>query len=256
MGKYKNYKGPVSYVWRVLFFAIGQLFLTAGICLGKVSKFGVSAGASVPNIANIISDGKITLGQGMTYFFYFFIACHYLTILIKKQKWSWLYLFEFAGALITGWFTDLNMLWIAPIASGLHPENSIVLQIVFTVLSALFQGFGLAIYIDTDLFPNPPEAMMVAIQMWNPKWKLSSLKIATDCTYVCLSLIAGFIAKGMLFSQDGIWFGTVFLALAVGRVMGWLRPIVSPPLKKLFYGEPPVEETDAQPIPQEEEQVQ
>ena len=246
MGKYKNYKGPVSYVWRVLFFAIGQLFLTAGICLGKVSKFGVSAGASVPNIANIISDGKITLGQGMTYFFYFFIACHYLTILIKKQKWSWLYLFEFAGALITGWFTDLNMLWIAPIASGLHPENSIVLQIVFTVLSALFQGFGLAIYIDTDLFPNPPEAMMVAIQMWNPKWKLSSLKIATDCTYVCLSLIAGFIAKGMLFSQDGIWFGTVFLALAVGRVMGWLRPLVSPPLKKLFYGEPPEEDTAVQ----------
>ena len=246
MGKYKNYKGPVSYVWRVLFFAIGQLFLTAGICLGKVSKFGVSAGASVPNIVNIISDGKITLGQGMTYFFYFFIACHYLTILIKKQKWSWLYLFEFAGALITGWFTDLNMLWIAPIASGLHPENSIVLQIVFTVLSALFQGFGLAIYIDTDLFPNPPEAMMVAIQMWNPKWKLSSLKIATDCTYVCLSLIAGFIAKGMLFSQDGIWFGTVFLALAVGRVMGWLRPLVSPPLKKLFYGEPPEEDTAVQ----------
>ena len=245
MGKYKNYKGPVSYVWRVLFFAIGQFFLTAGICLGKVSKFGVSAGASVPNIANIISDGAITLGQGMTYFFYFFIACHYLTILIKKQKWSWLYLFEFAGALITGWFTDLNMLWIAPIANGLHPENSIVLQIVFTVLSALFQGFGLAIYIDTDLFPNPPEAMMIALQMWNPKWKLSNLKIATDCTYVCLSLIAGFIAKGILFSQDGIWFGTVFLALAVGRVMGLLRPIVSPPLKKLFYGEPPKEESEA-----------
>ena len=74
MGKYKNYKGPVSYVWRVLFFAIGQLFLTAGICLGKVSKFGVSAGASLPNIVNIITNGKITLGQGMTYFFYFFIA--------------------------------------------------------------------------------------------------------------------------------------------------------------------------------------
>ena len=242
MAKSVNYKGPVSYVWRVIAFIVGQVFLTAGICIAKVSKFGVSAGASFPNALNQITNGAITLGQGMTYFFYFFIACHYLTIFIKKQKWSWLYLFEFAGALITGWFTDFNMIWIKPIAESLHPEASIVWQLVFTVLSAITQGFGLAVYIDADLFPNPPEAMMMALQMWNPKWTIGNLKIATDCTYVIVSLILGYIATGVLFSQDGIWFGTVFLALAVGKVLGFLRPRFAPKLKKLFFGEPPKNE--------------
>jgi len=241
MGKHKNYKGPISYLWRILFWILGEFFLTAGICIAKVSKFGVSAGASFPNALNIMSKGAITLGQGMTYFFYFFIACHFLTIFIKKAKWSWLYLFEFAGALITGWFTDANMLWIKPLAESLHPESSILLQLLFTVLSAAFQGFGLTIYIDADLFPNPPEAMMVALQLWNPKWKIGNLKIATDCTYVCVSLIIGFVSTGVLFSQDGIWFGTVFLALAVGKALGLFRPHIAPKLIKLFFGEAPAE---------------
>ena len=243
MGKHKNYKGPISYLWRALFWFIGEFFLTAGICIAKVSKFGVSAGASFPNALNHISHGAITLGQGMTYFFYFFIACHFITIFIKKAKWSWLYLLEFAGALITGWFTDANMLWIAPIANGLHPENSIALQILFTILSALFQGFGLSVYMDADLFPNPPEAMMVALQLWNPKWTIGNLKIATDCTYVCVSLILDWIAIGKPIGQDGIWIGTIFLALAVGKVLGFIRPKIAPKLIKFFFGEPPKEET-------------
>ena len=86
---------------------------------------------------------------------------------------------------------------------------------------------------------------MMALQMWNPKWKLSTLKIATDSTYVGISLILSFIFTHVLFSQDNIWIGTVFLALAVGKVMGFLRPIVSPHLKKLFYGEAPAEEAAA-----------
>ena len=39
----------------------------------------------------------------------------------------------------------------------------------------------------------------------------------------------------------------VFLALAVGKVMGFLRPHISPKLKKLFYGEAPEGEAETKP---------
>ena len=132
------------------------------------------------------------------------------------------------SSIIFGLFINLATL----LFGGLDPQNYAAKAAVL-IAGFIVQAIGIAIYVDTRLILMPPEGVIVAL---NKKFDLSlgKAKIAEDVTLVILALILSLL---VLHRIEGIREGTVFLALAVGPVMGKIHNLIEKPLKKIYYPE-------------------
>ena len=94
-------------------------------------------------------------------------------------------------------------------------------------------GFSLVLSIDVKIAPMPAEGLVgcLADRLGKP---FSKMKTAFDCTSVLVGAVLSLLFLGALV---GIREGTVLTALLAGRMMGQVRKLIGPWIRKLCFGE-------------------
>ena len=211
---------PVKLLARLGVYCLGLLILAFGIALAVNSNLGVSPVSSLPYVVSQIAG--ISLGT-CTIAVY---ICYILLQMVISRKFQPALLLQLVFSTIFGWFVDAAKFLLGDFCLPTYFG-----QLAMLAASILLIGFSLVLYIDVDLSPMPAEGLVGCIAAKNGK-SFSKMKTLFDCTSVLVAVILSFLFLGKL---TGIREGTVLTALLAGRMMGLLRPVVGPRLRKICF---------------------
>ncbi|MDR3344544.1 MAG: DUF6198 family protein, partial [Oscillospiraceae bacterium] len=155
--------------------------------------------------------------------FMFFIL---LQALVLRRDFKPLSLLQILVALVFGLFVDA-----AGVLVGLIPVQglSYPMQLVFLAFSILLIPTGLTFYLGAKILPMPSEGICLAIQSRLKDVPYHKVKVAVDCACVLSAIAIVWFGTGHL---TDIREGTLITAVMAGIVMGWLRPVLHPFLRK------------------------
>ena len=213
-------KNPLKLAARLGIYCLGLWILAIGIALSVNSNLGVSPVSSLPYVVSQITE--ISLGTCTTIVY----ALYILLQMVLSRKFRPALLLQLVFSTIFGWFVDAAKFLLGDFCLPTYFG-----QLAMLAASILLIGFSLVLYIDVELAPMPAEGLVGCIAGKNGK-PFSQMKTLFDCTSVLVAVILSFIFLGKL---TGIREGTVLTALLAGRMMGLLRPIVGPRLRKICF---------------------
>ena len=196
---------------RVAIYLAGVVTVSLGIVLCKKCNLGISPISSVPFVVEIFTP--ISFGM-LTMLFHFINTGLQLILMRKVSLWV---LLQIPLAFVFGWVIDfLNK--IVQFDSGI-----VVNQVLALIFSVLFTAFGMLLMLGMDLVQNPPDGTVKLIAEKCGR-EVGQIKIFYDITCVVLSVSIGLI---VLHRVEGIGIATIVSAIFVGRVLTWLRMLVS-----------------------------
>ena len=215
-------KNPAKLAARLGIYCLGLLILAFGIALAVNCRLGVSPVSSLPYVVSLISG--ISLGTCTTIIY----ALYVLLQMAFSRKFQPALLLQLVFSTIFGYFVDG-----AKFILGDFCLPTYLGQLTMLAASILLIGFSLVLYIDVKIAPMPAEGLVGCIA---DKWgkPFSRIKTLFDCTSVLVGAVLCFLFLGRLV---GIREGTVLTALLAGRIMGFLRKWLSPPIQKICFGE-------------------
>lgn len=217
------------WVYRLLFYLVGQFIITAGEVMVVKADIGVTTGTVLPLSLNSLCG--LSLGTGSFLMFCFFIV---IQLFVFKREFPIRYFLQIFAALFYGVLIDF---WNWTFSGFLMPQTY-AQRFILLLVGILIESFGTAIYIDTNVVPMPPDGFLFAVRKLFPKLSLGTAKVTVDCFSVAVGVIVcvvGTALQGHL-QIIGVREGTILVALCIGKVMGFLHKPLSKPLNKLFYG--------------------
>ncbi|MDR1410180.1 MAG: DUF6198 family protein [Oscillospiraceae bacterium] len=227
---------PGSLITRLLFYIGGMFLVALGVRVAVRGGLGISPVSSPSrSIFNMIQVhdwslelfGKhigITYGMCSAAVFIFFIL---LQVIVLRRDFKPINLLQILVSTVFGFFVDL-----AGSVVALIPTPEVLpypLRLVFLACSILLIAVGLIFYLGAKLLPMPSEGICLAIQSRLKDVPYHKVKVAADCACV-LSAIA--IVWFSTHTLTDIREGTLITAVMAGVVMGWLKPVLHPFLKK------------------------
>ena len=207
---------------RLSIYIIGLFLLALGATFSILAGIGVSPVTSLPYALALITP----LSVGVTTVLANFIFIILQAILLKKIRWKNFFI-QLIIAVLFGSFMDLTI-WLT---KGLPDANSIVLIIIYLVLSLVIVSFGLLLYFTANLPTMPYDSLThVIANTW--KMKFSKAKITSDMLNVIISLI---ICLLFIQSFGAIGIGTFIAAYGIGKIVGILLHKLQPSLKQWVF---------------------
>ncbi|WP_409273659.1 YczE/YyaS/YitT family protein [Neobacillus sp. SCS-31] len=197
----------MSLVYRFLFFLIGLMILTIGICMTIVADFGAGAWDAL-NVALTETFG-LSIGRWVMIVGAILIV---VNAFLHKSRPEFLAIgIIFAiGSLIDLWMSLFFKGWEP---SGLYGQLSMFLAGIVVI------GIGAAIYLQPKFPLNPIDSLMMGIK------KRLNVSIMTAKTIgELIALILALVFKGP------IGLGTLIITFAIGPVI----QLFFPPLEKLY----------------------
>ena len=213
---------PVKLLLRLGIYCLGLLILSFGIALAVNSNLGVSPVSSLPYVVSQIAG--VSLGTCTILVYIGFI----LLQMVISRKFQPALLLQLVFSTIFGYFVDG-----AKYVLGDFCLPGYVGKLVMLAASIALIGFSLVLYIDVKIAPMPAEGLVgcLADRLGKP---FSKMKTAFDCTSVLVGAVLSLLFLGALV---GIREGTVLTALLAGRMMGQVRKLIGPWIRKLCFGE-------------------
>jgi uncharacterized membrane protein YczE len=106
------------------------------------------------------------------------------------------------------------------------PDHYLV-RLSCLVISIVFVATGLLLYLSTDIVPQPPEGLMLAISK-KTGIRLPKIKVVFDCTAVAVAVAISLMAFGEI---RGVREGTIISAIMIGKALGlfsakWKKTVV------------------------------
>lgn len=217
----KNTK-PAHLAARLGIYCLGLLVLAFGIALSVNCQLGVSPVSSLPFVVSQIL--KISLGNCTIIVYSIYI----LLQMVISRKFQPSLALQLVFSTIFGYFVDG-----AKYMLGDFCLPGYFGKLAMLAGSIVLIGFSLVLYIDVQIAPMPAEGLVgcLAGKLGKP---FSKMKTAFDCTSVLVGIVLSFLFLGKLV---GIREGTVLTALLAGRMMGALRKVIGPWIRKLCFGE-------------------
>lgn len=207
---------------RLSIYIIGLFLLALGATFSILAGIGVSPVTSLPYALALITP----LSVGVTTILANFIFIILQAILLKEIRWKNFFI-QLIIAVLFGSFMDLTI-WLT---KGLPDANSIVLIIIYLVLSLVIVGLGLLLYFTANLPTMPYDSLThVIANTW--KMKFSKAKITSDMLNVIISLI---ICLLFIQSFGAIGIGTFVAAYGIGKIVGILLHKLQPSLKQWVF---------------------
>ena len=207
---------------RLSIYIIGLFLLALGATFSILAGIGVSPVTSLPYALALITP----LSVGVTTVLANFIFIILQAILLKEIRWKNFFI-QLIIAVLFGSFMDLTI-WLT---KGLPDANSIVLIIIYLVLSLVIVSFGLLLYFTANLPTMPYDSLThVIANTW--KMKFSKAKITSDMLNVIISLI---ICLLFIQSFGAIGIGTFIAAYGIGKIVGILLHKLQPSLKQWVF---------------------
>lgn len=185
-------------VKRVCMFVFGLFIMSLGVAFSIVSTLGTTPVSSMSYALALVTNIDI----GVTTFL-FNAALILVQFLILRSKFNKKRLLQLINCVLFGYFTDLALY----IVSFVPFDGSVLMCILFLVLSIFLIALGIFIYMPANIAPLPGEGCVEAVAIVTG-WRFSTIKIAFDATMVTIALIL-----------CGLWYTNVFGAVYIGTVI-------------------------------------
>jgi len=196
-------------VKRVIVYCFGLLCLAFGVSFSIKSNLGVSPINSIPYVLSLVT-GR---GQGLitTMIFSLYVM---MQILILRKEFQIKNLLQLMFASLFGNLVTFSNHVLRNI---IVPEHYFI-RLSCLVISILFVAIGLLLYLSTDIVPQPPEGLMLAISK-KTGIRMSKIKVLFDCTAVAIAAIISLIAFR---EMRGVREGTIISAILIGKALDLL----------------------------------
>lgn len=210
-----------KFVYRVLVYALGLLFLAFSVALAANANLGISPVNSLPYVVSLITSLPVSTCVILVF-------CSYilLQIILLRREFRWINLFQIAFSTLFAYFVDFAKWvlgdWAIPTYAG---------SLVMTAISIVVISIGVALYVDVDLIPMPAEGLSLALSK-KTGVSFPNMKMILDCSFVALAALLSLL---FLHKLVGVREGTVLAALLVGKVVGFLQRWIKPLVRKLCF---------------------
>jgi len=216
------------FVYRILIYALGLLFLAFSVAFARNSDLGISPVNSLPNAIWLVCEEKLptlgmSFGNWVTAVFCFFIL---LQIILLRKNFKWYNIFQIAFSTLFGFFSDF-----AKWALGSFTLPGYIGQLAMLLISIVLIAIGISLYVDTKLIPMPTEGLIQAISDVT-KIKFHNVKTITDCCIVITATLISLLVLGRL---EGVREGTIISALLVGKAIGILQKWIKPAVERICF---------------------
>lgn len=189
---------------RICLFIMGLFIMSLGVAFSIISSLGTTPISSISYSLALITNINI----GITTFI-FNAALVILQIFILRSKFKKKRLLQFINCVLFGYFTDLALY----IVSFIHYTPSLLVSIVFLIISIFLTALGIFIYMPADIAPLPGEGCVESVAIVTG-WRFSTIKIGFDASMVIISLIlCGLFYTNIL---GAVNIGTIIAAFFVG----------------------------------------
>lgn len=183
---------------RVCQFVLGLFIMSVGVAFSITSTLGTTPISSISYALALITNINI----GITTFV-FNASLILIQFLILRSKFDKRRLLQLINCVLFGYFTDLALYLV----SFVPFDGSLVMCVVFLVVSILLIAFGIFVYMSANIAPLPGEGCVEAVAIVT-NWRFSTIKIAFDATMVAIALI-----------MCGLWYTNVFGAVYAGTII-------------------------------------
>ena len=183
---------------RICLFVVGLFIMSLGVAFSIVSTLGTTPISSISYSLALITNINI----GITTFI-FNAALIFIQLLILRFDFKKKRLLQFINCVMFGYFTDLALY----IVSFIPFDGSILMAILFLVVSIFLIAFGIFVYMPANIAPLPGEGCVEAVAIVTG-WRFSTIKIAFDATMVIISLV-----------MCGLWYINILGAVNVGTII-------------------------------------
>lgn len=187
--------------------------MTLGVALCVRSNLGSSVISSLPYVLSLAGPVSFipawTIGTYTILMNFIFVICQ---ILILRNRFELVQLFQLVIGFVFGWLIDFNM-WLTDFLLC----NTLIMQILTQLAGCTIMGIGIAFEIKCGSVTMPGEGISIATsQVCNLPFP--KVKIIIDTTLVILAVTACYLFFGKwIWSVVGV--GTLFAMVYVGLVV-------------------------------------
>lgn len=178
--------------------------MSLGVAFSIVSTLGTTPISSISYSLSLITNINI----GITTFV-FNLALIFIQFLVLRSKFHKKRLLQVINCVLFGYFTDLALYLVLQVPF----DHTILMSVVFLVLSIFLIALGIFIYMPANIAPLPGEGCVESIAIVT-NWRFSTVKIAFDASMVITSLILCGLFYTSIFGAVNI--GTIISAFLVG----------------------------------------
>ena len=195
----------LQFIKRLVVYLIGVYFTAVAIAISKMTPLGISPNSSLPNEISLILDANLGLVTAIVFASFVFIQW----ILLGKD-FKVINFIQVLLSIIYGFFVNSA---VALVTRVLPPCDTYLLQIIYTLVSAVLLGAAVKVYLAPKVMALPAEGLAQAVAQ-RFKIPFPTAKNVCDITIVTISVILSFVYFGTLY---GIREGTIIHAILVGR---------------------------------------
>lgn len=212
---------------RVAVYVVGALLLALGVVLNTKSNLGISTTNSVPNVLNVVvhqHDPNTWMTLGWACNIIYVIDICFQCIVYRQVRVKVLLQLPFSvlfGRVVdfyVGLFVGAGVLDATTKALAVPSMGT---QVVFLVLGIVFTAVGIAMVVNMDFVPNPPDGGVQALTALT-KWPFGRAKILWDGILLVITCVVS-----LVFTTDhtivGIGIGTVLAFFAIGNIISWVN---------------------------------
>ncbi len=207
---------------RLLLYLAGLFIMAFGVSASIMSNLGVSPIDTIPYVTSEIL--KIDMGICTTAIFTCYVL---LQILLLGRKFPKRNILQIAVSAVSGAFISITN----RLAAAILPEaTGYGIQLCYVVLSMALLGFGIFLYVETDIMSLPAEGVAQALAI-RAKRPMSTMKIFFDWSVVAVSAV---LSICFLKEFRGIREGTLIAAFGVGLFIKLYTRCFQKPLQKFL----------------------
>lgn len=189
--------------------------MSLGVAFSIVSTLGTTPISSISYSLSLITNINI----GITTFV-FNLALIFIQFLVLRSKFHKKRMLQVINCVLFGYFTDLALYLVLQVPF----DHTILMSVVFLVLSIFLIALGIFIYMPANIAPLPGEGCVESIAIVT-NWRFSTVKIAFDASMVITSLILCGLFYTSIFGAVNI--GTIISAFLVGFTLRQISNIYS-----------------------------
>ena len=189
---------------RIFLFVVGLFIMAHGVAFSIVSTLGTTPISSISYALALVTNIDI----GITTFI-FNAALILIQFIILRSRFQKKRLLQLINCILFGYFTDLALYNV----SFIPFDGSLVMCILFLIISIFLIAFGIFVYMPADIAPLPGEGCVQAIAIVTD-WRFSTIKIGFDATIVAIALIICWLWNTNVFGA--VYIGTVISAFMIG----------------------------------------
>jgi len=205
---------------RLFVYLLGLLLTAFGAVFSINAGLGISPVSSLPYVLSLIFDTYIGIFIALLLILFLFFQ-----FLILRWDFKPIQLLQILSSVLYGFFVDIARLIVGDLFIPSYFGQLLMLTISITLLSC-----GIFLFITANLIPLSAEAFVHALVQKFPKLPFYRGKMMMDSTIVTLSIITSLLFLGGLY---GVREGTVLSAIFVGRLIPYVRKLLSPALRAI-----------------------